>query len=524
MFGVLITRPELAPVAEDLGYDAVAVEDGPDTDAWTVLSWIAGRTEKIGLLAMPDPARHNSVVLAHAAESLDLLSDGRVVEAGPDLDLVRADDEHDLRRLIAGRPRPARPGRHPGIDYDGLPPGLARTAVEPGDREYARVRSTYMRGGAPGLVLRPRTSAEVVAALAVARAHPDIPLGLRSGGHGISGRSTNDGGLVISVAAMNRIEVLDETARLIRVGPGARWMDVAAALQPYGWALSSGDYGGVGVGGLATAAGVGWMARKHGLTIDHLRAVEVVLADGTVVHASAAENADLFWAVRGAGANFGVVTSFDFEVDEVGDVGFAQLVIGADDPAELLQRWGRAIEEAPREVTGALIMGATRPGSPAIAQTMTVVATDDPDTIIADLQPIAGAGDLYQQNVVLTPYASVMANAPDEPHTGSGDVVARSALVEHLTPAFARAAADLLASGAVHWFQIRSVGGAVADVDPDATAYAHRSANFSIVAMGASAARVDAAFARWGPPDTGVAAPADVPMPGMRLLGPPGPD
>ncbi len=495
MLGVLITRPDLAAVAEELGYDAVAVEDGPGTDAWTVLSWIAGRTDKIGLVPMPDPARHNPAVLAHATESLDLLSGGRVVTPGPDLELVRADDPDELRRLITDRPRPARPGRRPGIDYDSLPPELAATAVEPDDREYARVRSTYMRGGAPGLILRPRTTAEVVAALAFARAHPDLPLGLRSGGHGISGRSTNDGGLVISLAAMNRIEVVDETARLIRVGPGARWMDIAAALQPYGWALTSGDYGGVGVGGLATAAGVGWMARKHGLTIDHLRAVEMVLADGTVVHASPAENADLFWAVRGAGANFGVVTSFDFAVDEVGDVGFAQLVIGADDPAELLVKWGRAIEEAPREVTGALIMGATRPGSPAIAQTMTVVASDDPDTIIADLQPIAGAGDLYQQNVVLTPYASVMANAPDEPHSGHGEVVARSALAEHLTPAFARAAADLLAGGAVHWFQIRSVGGAVADVDPDATAYAHRSANFSIVAMGSSAARVDAAWA-----------------------------
>jgi FAD/FMN-containing dehydrogenase len=316
-----------------------------------------------------------------------------------------------------------------------------------------------MRGGAPGLVLRPRTTAEVVASLAFARAHPDLPLGLRSGGHGISGRSTNDGGLVISVAAMNRIEVVDETARLIRVGPGARWMDVAAALQPYGWALTSGDYGGVGVGGLATAAGVGWMARKHGLTIDHLRAVEMVLADGTVVHASAAENTDLFWAVRGAGANFGVVTSFDFAVDEVGDVGFAQLVIGADDAAGLLEKWGAAIEAAPREVSGSLIMGATRPGQPAIAQLMLVVDSDDPDTIVGALQPIADAGDLYRQNVVLTPYAAVMANAPDEPHQGSGETIARSALVDHLTPAFARAAADMLASGGVHWFQIRTVGG-----------------------------------------------------------------
>jgi FAD/FMN-containing dehydrogenase len=511
VYGVLITRPELAAVAEELGYDVVAVADA--ADAVTTLSWIAGRTEKIGLLAPAGDGGWTPAVLERAVATLDLLSDGRVispdgpvhvVEPGGDVPatgvvLVRSDDEDELRRFAAERPRRPRPGRRPGIDYDHLPPELARHAVEPDDREYARVRSTYMRGGAPGLVLRPRTTAEVVAALAVARAHPDLPLGLRSGGHGISGRSTNDGGLVISLAALNSIEVVDESARLVRIGPGARWMDVAAALQPYGWALSSGDYGGVGVGGLATAGGVGWMARKHGLTIDHLRAVEMVLADGTVVHASGTENADLFWAVRGAGANVGVVTSFDFVVDEVGDVGFAQLVIGADDPAELLVRWGAAIEAAPRELTGSLIMGATRPGSPAFAQLMAVVASDDPDTVVAALQPIADAGRLYRQNVVLTPYAAVMANAPDEPHQGSGDVVARSALVDHLTPEFGRAAAGLLASGAVHWFQIRAVGGAVADVDPDATAYAHRSANFSIVAMGSSAARVDAAWAALTP-------------------------
>ena len=149
----------------------------------------------------------------------------------------------------------------------------------------------------------------------------------------------------------------------MRIGPGARWMDVAAALAPYGWALSSGDYGGVGVGGLATAGGIGWLSREHGLTIDHLRAVEMVLADGSVVRASEEENADLFWAVRGAGANFGIVTSFEFEVDEVGDVGWAQLVFDASDTAGFLERWGAAVEAAPRDLTSFIILGRPRGGS-----------------------------------------------------------------------------------------------------------------------------------------------------------------
>ncbi|MET0419489.1 MAG: LLM class flavin-dependent oxidoreductase, partial [Actinoplanes sp.] len=254
--------------------------------------------------------------------------------------------------------------RRDDIDYDGLPESLP--AVEPGDFGYAKVRSTYMRGGAPGLVIQPRDVDEVVQALAFAR-DQDVPLAVRSGGHGISGRSTNDGGVVIDLGSLNRIDVLSRADRLVRVEAGARWKDVAAALQPHGWALSSGDYGGVGVGGLATAGGIGWLARDRGLTIDHLRAASMVLADGTRVRVSDTENPDLFWAVRGAGANFGIVTSFDFEVDEVGDVGFGQFVYDASDAAGLLQRWGAAMEAAPRDVTTNLIMGPPRRGQ-SIAQ------------------------------------------------------------------------------------------------------------------------------------------------------------
>ncbi|MEU4219375.1 LLM class flavin-dependent oxidoreductase [Actinoplanes sp. NPDC026623] len=624
-FGALVTPGAealpLARRAEELGLDLVAVPDaGEALDTWTLLGWIAGRTDRIGLLAGLEVSDREPAVLARSAATLDLLTGGRLElaltgepgalgeaveiirgvldagEAGPvrhlgkhyrvpqaqrgplpahripimicgsdpalarlagltadgywgpeagailddaaagagrdpaelrriavvppavtvaeltalaaDTILIRTDDPDDLRRfaeqtagLRPADPAPAlqrsssvRAKRRTGIDYDNLPAALAETAVEPGDLDYARVRSTYLRGGAPGLVLRPRTTGEVVAALGYVRAHPGLPFGLRSGGHGVSGRSTNDGGLVVSLAALDSIEILDEGRRLVRIGPGARWTSVADALKPYGWALSSGDYGGVGVGGLATAGGLGWLARKHGLTIDRLRAVEMVLADGAVVRASEAENPDLFWAVRGAGANFGVVTSFDFEADEVGSVGFAQLVVAADDPADLLVKWGAAIEAAPRDVSGQLIMGMPRPGRPAFAQLMCVVDADDPETIIDLLQPIAAVAPLYQQQVSLVPYAEVMANAADGYHQGQGDPVSRSGLIEHLTGEFGRAAARLLASGAVHWFQIRTVGGAVADVPEEATAYAHRSANFSVTVMGSSQRRVDAAW------------------------------
>jgi FAD/FMN-containing dehydrogenase len=340
-------------------------------------------------------------------------------------------------------------------------------------------------------VLRPTTVDEVVDAVGFARAHPEIALGVRSAGHGFSGRSTNDGGIVIDLGKLAAIEVLDEQTRLVRIEPGARWIDVAEALAAHGWALSSGDYGGVGVGGLATAGGIGWLARERGLTIDHLRSARIVLADGSVVTASADENPDLFWAVRGAGANLGIVVSFEFEVDEIGEVGWAQLAFDADDTAGFLERWGAAVEESPRDLTSFLMMGNRSAGRPTVAQVMTVVDSTDADTIIDRLQPIAGVAPLLQQSVQIVPYASIMANVPPGDHYSDGQPVARSALVEHLTAELAHSLADLMSSGEAYVLSIRSVGGAVGDVPADATAYAGRSANFSITALGSRHSGLD---------------------------------
>jgi len=410
---------------------------------------------------------------------------------------LRAAVDEALPKLSTTRiPRSslARARRSPGIAYDAVPASLASSVIEPGDAAYALVKSTYLRGGAPGIVFQVRDTRQVVEALAFARQHTHLPLSIRSGGHGISGRSTNRGGIVIDLSHMDTIEVLDRETRRVRIGPGARWMEVAQALAPYGWALTSGDYGGVGVGGLATAGGIGFLARAHGLTIDHLRAVEMVLAEGSVVRASEDENPDLFWAVRGAGANFGIVTSFEFEADPVGEVGWAIFLYDAGDPAGLLERWGRAVEASPRDLTSFIVMGPPRRGQPAVAQAMTMVNASDPDLILERLRPLAQAAPLYDYSAVITSYASVITNAQDTPHNGVGEPAARSGLVEHITPGFAAAAAELLRSHAAYFFQIRSVGGAVADIPPDATAYAHRSANFHVTALGANRERLNAAW------------------------------
>ncbi|MBF0724291.1 LLM class flavin-dependent oxidoreductase [Sanguibacter inulinus] len=430
------------------------------------------------LVETDDPA-----VVSHAAQTVAPALRGAV-------DATRSESG-----VVPGLVRPSRTRaqRHPGIRYDDLPATLVEIAVEPGDAGYGDVRSTYMRGGSPGLVLRPRTVPEVVDALAFARSH-DVPLAVRSGGHGISGRSTNRGGIVIDLGRLDQIEVLDHESRRVRLGPGARWGAVARELAPLGWAISSGDYGGVGVGGLATSGGIGYLVREHGLTIDHVRAVEMVLADGRVVRASDTENTDLFWAVRGAGHSVGIVTSFELEADEVGEIGFAQLVFDATDTAEVLEAYGAVVEASPRDLTAFLVMGRPQPGQPPLAQIMAVVGSPDPEVIVDRLEPLARIAPLLQQSVRLTTYDQVVALPAPGPHQGQGEPVTRSALADHITPELARAAAALVRSGQSYFFQIRSVGGAVADVPADATAYAHRDAGFSLVAFGASRDRLDA---RW---------------------------
>lgn len=472
--------------------DEAAVAAGRDPREITRLANIPPDTsaEQIARLATEDGIS-TFIVMSDDEDGLDRFATQTAVEARERVGEARA------RRgtTVTGTVRSARAlaARIDGIGYDDLPESLAARAVEPGDHGYQRYTAGYLRGGAPGLVLRPRTVGEVVDAVAVADRHRDLPLGILSAGHGLSGRSLNTGGLVIDVGALNAIEILDPETGRVQIGPGARWVEVARALTPHGRAITSGDYGGVGVGGLATAGGIGWFARHHGLTIDLLRRVEMVLADGAVVCADQEQNPDLFWAVQGAGANFGVVTSFEFEAPRIGQVAFAQFSYDATDTAGFLQRWGAAIESADRRVTGQVMLGGSQAGRRR-ATAMLVVDAEDPDTIIDLLQPIAGLAPLLDQQVALTSYSSVMeAFFNDAPQQGYGEPLSHSGLIEHLSPSFTGEVAALLDAAAAYMFQIRSVGGAVADVPAAATAYGTRQANFAVNAFGTAASGLD----RW---------------------------
>lgn len=351
--------------------------------------------------------------------------------------------------------------------------------IRASDPEYPSLRHVYSSTGAPAVILRPGSTQEVAEALSYAR---DIggELSIRSGGHGISSISTNVGGTVIDLGRLNGIERAGDTA--VRIGPGARWGRVAGELAPWGLSISSGDSGDVGVGGLGTTGGIGLMGRAHGLTIDRLRSVEAVAADGTIHRASLTENPDLFWGIRGAGANLAIVTSFEFDAAETSVVAQAAITYQPTDLAEFLTQWGDLVEHSRREVSAFLYIGA---GASPFAQATVVYASDDADAASDALTPFAQLPGAVAQRAQISPYASVL-HTTGAPHTGQQTAFTHTGLADHLDPDLSHRLATLLLEGSTQMVQIRSAGGVINDVPVDATAYAHRHQNFSITAIAAA--------------------------------------
>jgi len=177
----------------------------------------------------------------------------------------------------------------------------------------------------PALIARPRGIADVVAAVRFARTHA-LPIAIRGGSHSIAGRGTCDDGLVIDFGAMKGLRI-DPAARTIRAEAGVRWTEFDRETQAFGLATTGGTVGDTGIAGLTLGGGFGWLGGVHGMTVDNLIAADVVLATGDVIHASEAETPDLFWALRGGGGNFGVVTSFEYRLHPVGPMIVGGLIL-----------------------------------------------------------------------------------------------------------------------------------------------------------------------------------------------------
>jgi FAD/FMN-containing dehydrogenase len=229
---------------------------------------------------------------------------------------------------------------------------LKGTLIQYGDVGYEEARAIQngMIGRRPALIARCDAVSDVMAAVTFARAH-ELPVAIRGGGHNVAGNALCDDGLVIDLSGMRAVRV-DPSARTVRAEGGATWGDVDRETQVFGLATPGGNISTTGVAGLSLHGGMGHLRRKYGFSVDNLRSVDVVTADGQLHTASATENADLFWAMRGAGSNFGVVTSMEFRLHPVGTVvALCAPVYPAADAPSVLAAWRDFMASAPDEVS-----------------------------------------------------------------------------------------------------------------------------------------------------------------------------
>ena len=240
----------------------------------------------------------------------------------------------------------------PGQSVDQLKNSFRGELIQPADAAYDSVRKVYngMIDKRPQLIARCVDVADVMAAVQFGRENQMLTA-IRGGGHNGAGLGTCDDGLVIDLSPMKGIRV-DPAARTVRVGAGCVWGDVDHATHAFGMAVPSGFISTTGVAGLTLGGGIGYLTRQYGLTIDNLLSVDLVLADGSFVTASADENSDLFWAVRGGGGNFGVVTSFEFRLHPVSTVNFGPTFWPLEQAADVLRAYRGFIVDAPAYVSG----------------------------------------------------------------------------------------------------------------------------------------------------------------------------
>jgi FAD/FMN-containing dehydrogenase len=240
----------------------------------------------------------------------------------------------------------------PAQSIDELKASLRGELIQPGDAGYESARKVYngMIDKRPSLIARCVDVADVMAAVHYGKAH-NLLTAIRGGGHNGAGLGTCDGGLVIDLSRMKGIRV-DPAAKTVRVEAGCVWGDVDHATHAFGMATPCGIISSTGVAGLTLGGGIGYLARQYGLTIDNLLSVDMVLADGSFITASSDENPDLFWAVRGGGGNFGVVTSFIFKLHPVKIVQFGPTFWALEEAATVLAAYEKFIKSAPEDVNG----------------------------------------------------------------------------------------------------------------------------------------------------------------------------
>ena len=245
---------------------------------------------------------------------------------------------------------------------EGFRAGIRGNVLDPKASSYDEARTIWNAtiDRKPALIVQCKEASDVLRCVQFARDN-GLLIAVKGGGHHIAGNAICDEGIVIDLSLMRAVRVDPQTSQAV-VEPGATLADVDAATAPNGLAVPVGINSTTGIAGLTLGGGFGWITRKYGLTVDSLVAADVVTADGKMLRASATENADLFWALRGGGGNFGIVTSFEFRLREVGQQVLSGLVVHPLDGAEaLLKQYGALLQDAPDELTCWAVLRAAPP-------------------------------------------------------------------------------------------------------------------------------------------------------------------
>jgi FAD/FMN-containing dehydrogenase len=350
--------------------------------------------------------------------------------------------------------------------------------IAAGDDGYDRARKVFYGkwDRRPAAVIRPTSAAEVAGVVGLARDR-GLELAVRSGGHSLAGHSASDGGIVLDLSAMTALEV-DRADASAWAQTGLTAGAYTNAVGAHGLATGFGDTGSVGIGGLTLGGGVGFLVRKHGLTVDNLLAAELVTADGRVLQVDDQHHPDLFWAVRGGGGNFGVATRFRYRLHELPSIVGGMLLLPAD--AGLIEGFVAAAEAAPEELSAIanIMVAPPMPFLPPQAHgkliLMALLAYAG-DAVAGEraLAPFRALAEPLADMVQPMPYAGLFEPVEDMEVTQES---ARSLFMETVDAAAAATIVERLQASTAPMAvaQLRALGGAMARVPADATAFAHR--------------------------------------------------
>ena len=367
----------------------------------------------------------------------------------------------------------------PQPDFVELAGALPGRVIQPGNPAYDTNRTVLFDPAncRPAALVRVASASDVSHVIDFARER-GFPLAIRGGGHSSSGHGTVDGGIVIDLRDLDEVKV-DPATRTVWVGGGATVGAVLKALEPHGLVVGFGDSGDVGVGGIVTGGGVGNLSRLYGTTVDSVLAAEVVLADGRIVTASPDSEPDLFWAIRGGGGNFGVLTRIQFQARDLPAFTGGMLMLPGT--ADAIAAFAAAAPAAP-EALSAIAMVMPAPPAPFIPEAyqdqlilMALMAYAGPDeTADAALAPFRALGP-FLDTVKPGPFLSLYEGPGGEP---PGMPETRTFFIDRISKDAARTIAGFLteSDSAMRLVQIRVLGGAINRVPAAATAYAHRDA------------------------------------------------